>query len=197
MLSPDLLFRFATLHTPVDLKVGMSETTILHHFHPDAQDLFNVTCDLKGVCDKLTDPSQRYQRQVALPPCPGLFLSTAAAVRGFMVDPHPSSSLLLPVTRISKQGRRYAPSWRLECHLQKTPGRRYTPSPPLPHPSWTDSEIGGSDNRGPVGGPLIGCRCGGRKWWWNVSSMATGFRSIRQGGPSTSFPGTASESIHP
>eukprot|EP00897_Mesotaenium_endlicherianum_P010904 jgi/Mesen1/9842/ME000070S09130 len=49
-----------------DLKLGMSETTILREYHPDAVDLFNVTCDLKGVCSKLTDRSQRYKRQVRL-----------------------------------------------------------------------------------------------------------------------------------
>uniref|UniRef100_A0A2P2K6S8 DNA ligase n=1 Tax=Rhizophora mucronata TaxID=61149 RepID=A0A2P2K6S8_RHIMU len=46
-----------------DLKLGVSEKTIFHEFHPDAEDLFNVTCDLKLVCEKLWDRSQRHKRQ--------------------------------------------------------------------------------------------------------------------------------------
>ncbi|XP_039131950.1 DNA ligase 4 [Dioscorea cayenensis subsp. rotundata] len=46
-----------------ELKLGISEKSIFHEFHPDAEDLFNVTCDLKLVCDKLKDPSQRHKRQ--------------------------------------------------------------------------------------------------------------------------------------
>lgn len=48
----------------VDLKLGISEKSIFDEFHPDAQDLFNVTCDLKFVCEKLNDRSQRHKRQV-------------------------------------------------------------------------------------------------------------------------------------
>jgi DNA ligase 4 len=48
----------------VDLKLGISEKSIFEEFHPDAQDLFNVTCDLKFVCEKLNDRSQRHKRQV-------------------------------------------------------------------------------------------------------------------------------------
>ena len=47
-----------------DLKLGISEKSIFHEFHPDAEDLFNVTCDLKLVCEKLKDRSQRHKRQV-------------------------------------------------------------------------------------------------------------------------------------
>lgn len=47
-----------------DLKLGTSEKSIFHEFHPDAEDLFNVTCDLKLVCEKLRDPSRRHKRQV-------------------------------------------------------------------------------------------------------------------------------------
>lgn len=47
-----------------DLKLGISEKSIFHEFHPDAEDLFNVTCDLKLVCEKLRDRSQRHKRQV-------------------------------------------------------------------------------------------------------------------------------------
>ncbi|XP_047063165.1 putative DNA ligase 4 [Lolium rigidum] len=46
-----------------DLKVGISEKGVFHEFHPDAEDLFNVTCDLKLVCEKLNDRSQRHKRQ--------------------------------------------------------------------------------------------------------------------------------------
>eukprot|EP00850_Spirogloea_muscicola_P001679 SM000006S19444 [mRNA] locus=s6:741041:749189:- [translate_table: standard] len=46
-----------------DLKLGVSEKTVFSEFHPDAEDLFNVTCDLKLVCQKLSDRSIRYKRQ--------------------------------------------------------------------------------------------------------------------------------------
>ncbi|KAF0894154.1 hypothetical protein E2562_034886 [Oryza meyeriana var. granulata] len=46
-----------------DLKLGISEKSIFHEFHPDAEDLFNVTCDLRLVCEKLNDQSQRHKRQ--------------------------------------------------------------------------------------------------------------------------------------
>ncbi|GLT97393.1 hypothetical protein SLE2022_149600 [Rubroshorea leprosula] len=46
-----------------DLKLGISEKSIFHEFHPDAEDLFNVTCDLKLVCEKLRDRRQRHKRQ--------------------------------------------------------------------------------------------------------------------------------------
>ncbi|EXC31207.1 DNA ligase 4 [Morus notabilis] len=54
----DLLDRLAS-----NLKLGISEKSIFHEFHPDAEDLFNVTCDLKLVCEKLRDRSQRHKRQ--------------------------------------------------------------------------------------------------------------------------------------
>ncbi|CAN4084839.1 unnamed protein product [Withania somnifera] len=47
-----------------DLKLGISEKSIFHEFHPDAEDFFNVTCDLKLVCEKLRDRSQRHKRQL-------------------------------------------------------------------------------------------------------------------------------------
>lgn len=47
-----------------DLKLGMSEKTVFSEFHPDAEDLFNVTCDLKLVCEKLHDRNTRNKRQV-------------------------------------------------------------------------------------------------------------------------------------
>ncbi|KAL1555222.1 DNA ligase (ATP) [Salvia divinorum] len=67
-----------------DLKLRISEKSIFHEFHPDAEDLFNVTCDLKLVCEKLQDRSQRHKRQdieVGKPVRPQLALrvSNAAA----------------------------------------------------------------------------------------------------------------------
>lgn len=47
-----------------DLKLGIGEKTVFSEFHPDAEDLFNVTCDLKLVCEKLHDRNVRYKRQV-------------------------------------------------------------------------------------------------------------------------------------
>ncbi|KAL5141132.1 DNA ligase 4 [Glycine soja] len=46
-----------------DLKLGISEKSIFHEFHPDAEVLFKVTCDLKLVCEKLRDRNQRHKRQ--------------------------------------------------------------------------------------------------------------------------------------
>ncbi|CAM8975080.1 unnamed protein product [Rhodiola kirilowii] len=46
-----------------DLKLGISEKSIFHEFHIDAEDLFNVTCDLKLVCEKLSNQSQCHKRQ--------------------------------------------------------------------------------------------------------------------------------------
>ena len=36
-----------------ELKMGSSEKTILTHFHPDAVELFNVTSNLRRVCEEL------------------------------------------------------------------------------------------------------------------------------------------------
>ncbi|KAL3684731.1 hypothetical protein R1sor_002753 [Riccia sorocarpa] len=46
-----------------DLKLGISEKAFFSEFHPDAEDLFNVTCDLKLVCEKLRNRNERYDRQ--------------------------------------------------------------------------------------------------------------------------------------
>ena len=54
----------STCHVPA-MRFGMSEKTILRTFHPDAEDLFNVTCDLKGLCFKLSDRAQRTKRQAS------------------------------------------------------------------------------------------------------------------------------------
>ncbi|GLJ26170.1 hypothetical protein SUGI_0501990 [Cryptomeria japonica] len=46
-----------------DMKLGMGEKSLFHQFHPDAEDMFNVTCDLKMVCEKLKDRNKRFKRQ--------------------------------------------------------------------------------------------------------------------------------------
>ncbi|KAG0463169.1 hypothetical protein HPP92_021645 [Vanilla planifolia] len=64
LLSEKLTMRLiSSSRKRADLKLGISEKSIFHEFHPDAEDLFNVTCDLKLVCDKLKDKGQRYKRQ--------------------------------------------------------------------------------------------------------------------------------------
>ncbi|XP_005997060.1 DNA ligase 4 [Latimeria chalumnae] len=40
-----------------DMKLGISQQTIFHLFHPDAAELHNVTTDLDKVCRQLHDPS--------------------------------------------------------------------------------------------------------------------------------------------
>ncbi|XP_008323548.1 DNA ligase 4 isoform X2 [Cynoglossus semilaevis] len=40
-----------------DMKLGISKETVLHVFHPDAVELFNVNTDLNKVCQQLHDPS--------------------------------------------------------------------------------------------------------------------------------------------
>ncbi|EFJ24951.1 hypothetical protein SELMODRAFT_414166 [Selaginella moellendorffii] len=46
-----------------DLKLGISEKTVFKEFHPDADEVYNKTCDLKLVCEKLVDPKVRFKRQ--------------------------------------------------------------------------------------------------------------------------------------
>ena len=68
MVQDFILFYFLSCYSLfsflIDLKLGVSEKSIFHEFHPDAEDLFNVTCDLKLVCEKLKDRNQRHKRQV-------------------------------------------------------------------------------------------------------------------------------------
>ena len=68
MVQDFILFYFLSCYSLfnflVDLKLGVSEKSIFHEFHPDAEDLFNVTCDLKLVWEKLKDRNQRHKRQV-------------------------------------------------------------------------------------------------------------------------------------
>lgn len=42
-----------------DFKLGISQNPILDIYHPDAQELYNVTNDLEKVCSSLTDPNDR------------------------------------------------------------------------------------------------------------------------------------------
>lgn len=46
------------------LQIGMSDKTILKDFHPDAEDLYNVTMDLSTVCMELRDRNKRMPRRV-------------------------------------------------------------------------------------------------------------------------------------
>ncbi|XP_013776591.1 DNA ligase 4-like isoform X1 [Limulus polyphemus] len=42
-----------------EMKLGISEQTVLNTFHPDAKELFDVTSSLAKVCDRLKEPSLR------------------------------------------------------------------------------------------------------------------------------------------
>ncbi|KAG4387858.1 hypothetical protein GLYMA_09G060066v4 [Glycine max] len=69
-----------------DLKLGISEKSIFHEFHPDAEVLFKVTCDLKLVCEKLRDRNQRHKRQdieVGKAVCPQLAKRVANATEAW------------------------------------------------------------------------------------------------------------------
>ena len=44
-----------------ELKIGISEKTVLNTFHPDALDLFQATSSLIKVANELTDPSVRIE----------------------------------------------------------------------------------------------------------------------------------------
>ncbi|MCO5598394.1 hypothetical protein L7F22_052489 [Adiantum nelumboides] len=46
-----------------DLELGVREKMILQEFHPDAESLINVNCDLKLVCGKLKDRNERLKSQ--------------------------------------------------------------------------------------------------------------------------------------
>ena len=49
------------------LQIGMSDKSILRDFHPDAEDLYNVTMDLATVCNDLRDRNRRMPRRVRNP----------------------------------------------------------------------------------------------------------------------------------
>ena len=40
-----------------EIRIGLSENSVFAVFHPDAEQLFNVTSSLKRVCDDLRDPN--------------------------------------------------------------------------------------------------------------------------------------------
>jgi hypothetical protein len=44
----------------------MSDKSILRDFHPDAEDLYNVTMDLSTVCKELKDRNKRMPRRVCI-----------------------------------------------------------------------------------------------------------------------------------
>ena len=45
-------------------KMGISENAVFRALHPDAQELMNVTSDLKKVCLACLDKNVRHKRQV-------------------------------------------------------------------------------------------------------------------------------------
>ena len=46
-----------------DMKLGYGEAAIIRHFHRDAEDLYNVCCDLRRVCETLHTKSVAFKRQ--------------------------------------------------------------------------------------------------------------------------------------
>lgn len=46
-----------------DMKLGYGEAAILRHFHRDAEDLYNVCCDLRRVCETLHTKAVAFKRQ--------------------------------------------------------------------------------------------------------------------------------------
>ena len=48
----------------LSVQIGMSEKSVLRDFHPDAEDLYNVTMDLSNVCRELKDRNKRMPRRV-------------------------------------------------------------------------------------------------------------------------------------
>ena len=62
------------------MQIGMSDKSVLKDFHPDAEDLYNVTMDLSTVCKELKDRNKRMPRRVGL--CAVLcFLATSAVCK--------------------------------------------------------------------------------------------------------------------
>ena len=50
------------------MQIGMSDKSVLRDFHPDAEDLYNVTMDLSTVCKELKDRNKRMPRRVCTLP---------------------------------------------------------------------------------------------------------------------------------
>ncbi|XP_003701870.1 DNA ligase 4 isoform X1 [Megachile rotundata] len=59
-----LEFKWITRIIVKDLKLGMGTTKILQVFHPDANGLFEVSSNLRKVCDTLYDPHLRYDHSI-------------------------------------------------------------------------------------------------------------------------------------
>jgi DNA ligase-4 len=49
-----------------ELKIGLSEKSILTYFHEDAVDYFNLTSNLRKVCEELSDLHKRINRDVLI-----------------------------------------------------------------------------------------------------------------------------------
>ena len=49
-----------------DMKIGLSETSVLHRLHPDAQAAFNTHSNLRQVCETMRDPSIRFAEEIKL-----------------------------------------------------------------------------------------------------------------------------------
>jgi DNA ligase-4 len=49
--------------------MGLSEKAILNYFHPDALELFNITSNLRRVCEELKDPNVRLNSANGVPHC--------------------------------------------------------------------------------------------------------------------------------
>lgn len=53
-----------------DMKMGVKQTAILNHFHPDAEDAFNVHNNLRKLCSELRDPNVRRKQEIEIfQPC--------------------------------------------------------------------------------------------------------------------------------
>jgi len=50
----------------IDLKIGLTENSILNIYHPDALNMFNVCSDLYEVIENLSDTSKRIEIDVSI-----------------------------------------------------------------------------------------------------------------------------------
>ena len=51
------------------MQLGISETTVLHAYHPNAEALFNHTMDLRKTIVELRDPNRRIPTQARCLQC--------------------------------------------------------------------------------------------------------------------------------
>ena len=49
-----------------DMKIGLSETSVLHRLHPDAQAAFNTHSDLRLICETMRDPAIRFAEEIKM-----------------------------------------------------------------------------------------------------------------------------------